>query len=314
MKRVIPAEVKALGNRFLVWESDVVLRANSGPPKGLRLSEPCGACTLLDYFLERPSVVNDGVSMSGHMLADCFIQGLLEPVCNVEVEKIYQWADKGFSGMDAIVEPIGYCELGFGHTWSGHPYIGHWELKTSSENNPKPKRSNREQVIRQRVVMARHYGITDDKLFNSYIVIITKSGRRTNWVHGPFLIQPTKEELEVAARDIDLRVQVYDDIVEDGLEDDPYQHPLLKGLRRGSCTRCFPLEKAEPTNELLDIFKNGRDDWDNWILQQKLTKWINSTKEAVKPLVPEGKSVETDYFLIRHTESGRLYIDPRNLN
>lgn len=309
-KRKIPKEVKKLGNRFLPWNADITLRPPDGPPKGLRLSEPCGACCLLDFILEKPSVVNDGVSMAGHMYADIFIQTLLNPVCHPEVEKVYQWATTGWSGMDAVVDThAGDGLYGFKGESS---YVGHYEFKTSSEQNPKPKLANRQQVIRQRVVMARYYGILDKDLFNSYIFIISKGGRQTNRVHGPFLIEPTAEELLEAQRDIDLRIQVYDDILEDQLED-PYEHPLLKTLRRGSCTRCFPLERAEPTPELESVFTNGRQDWEDWIQQQKLAAWIKDVKEKAKPFVPMGQQVETDYFLIRHTESGRLYIDPKNL-
>lgn len=301
IKRKIPKEVRALANRFLPWERELNLRPPDGPPKGLRLSEPCGACCILDYFLDRKSLVNDGVSLEGHLKADIFFQSLVMPSARVEIEKVYQWAEKGFSGMDGIVEDD--C-----------PLQAHYELKTSSDQNPKPKRNNREQVIRQRVVMARYYGITDDKLFPSYIFIICKSGHKSNYVYGPFLIEATKEELESAARDIDLRIQVYDDIIEDGLEDDPHQHPLLKEMRRGSCTRCFPLQVAEPSEALLGVFSRGRDDWDDWTKHDKLSKWIKDKKEEVKPLVPKGEIVETPYFLVRHTESGRLYVDPRNLS
>lgn len=309
--RVIPPEVKALGNRFLPWESDVILRKPDGPPKGLRLSEPCGACCMLDFFLERPSVVNDGVSLEGHLKADIFIQQLLMPNTTVEVEKVYQWAAKGFSGMDCVVDTFG-DGLYDDYRQSNDPYSGHYELKTSSDVKPKPKRGNREQVIRQRVVMARHYGITDAELFNSYLFIVSKEGRQTNKVHGPFLVVPTDEELEVAQRDIDLRVQVYDDLVEDG-ETDPYEHPLLRELRRKKCTRCFPLEKAELPPDINKVLDKGKKDWDNWVEAQRLAKWMKKVKEDVRPLVPAGKSMETDYFLIRHTEAGKFFIDPKNL-
>lgn len=312
MSRKIPKEVKALGGRYLAWPEDGFhIRKPDGPPKGLRLSEPCGACCILDYFLDRGSVVSDGVSLAGHLWADVFIQGLLEPHATVEVEKVFQWAPKGFSGMDCVIDPLGDGRIPKVKT--GNPYTGHYEFKTSSEQNPKPKLGNREQVIRQRVVMARQYGVTDAELFNSYIFIISKSGNQTCRTFGPFLIDPTKEELKTATKDIDLRIQVYEDIIEDGIEKEPEQHSLLRELRRGSCTRCFPLNKAEPSQELLDIFERGRDDWDDWILQQKLTKWIKDVKESVKEVVPEGEQVETDYFLVRHTESGRLYVDPKNL-
>jgi len=307
--RKIPKEIKALGSRYLEWPKDgVILRDPGGPPKGMRLSQECGACCLLDYFLDRGSVVTDGVSLSGHLIADLFLQSMVMPHATVEVEKPFQWASKGFSGMDGIVDPTGT-----GVYDPRLPYQCHLEIKSSSEQNPKPKLNNREQTIRQRIVMARQYGITDKQLMSTYIFIISKSGHQTFRVHGPFPIAPTAEELERLARDIDLRIQVFDDIVEDGLEADPHQHSLLRQLRRGSCTRCFPLEKAEPSDELLDIFDRGQVDFDEWVEYQRLTKWVKERKEAAKPVVPEGQQVETDYFLIRHTESGRLYIDPKNL-
>lgn len=310
MSRKIPKEVKALGGKFLPWpEQGINLRPPDGPRKGLRLSEDCGACCILDYFLERPSVVNDGVSMAGHMYADIFIQSLLEPVCNPQVEKEYQWAPKGWSGMDTVVDS--YNEDGFYVDSDDSPYTGHYEYKTSSEDSPKPKAYNRRQVIRQRVVMARNYGITDAQLFNSYIFMIGKSGLQSGKVFGPFLVEPDAEELQAAINDIDLRIEVYQDIVEDGLEN-PYDHPLLKDLRRGTCTRCFPLEVTESTPEL-DQTLGGREEWDKWIQAEGLTKWQKEVKDSVKQLVPAGERTETDYFLVRHTESGRLYIDAKSL-
>lgn len=311
MPRKIPPEIKALGNRFLPWNDAVTLRAPDGPPKGLRLSEPCGACCILDYFLDRKSFISEGVSTFGHLYADLFIQTLLEPVTNPQVEKVYQWAPKGFSGMDTVVE--GYAEPWYGDI--DDPYVGHYEYKTTSKDlNPKPTKANREQVIRQRVVMARHYGVTDAELFNSYIFIISKDGKNTGRVSKPFLIDPTADELRIAQRDIDLRVLVYEDVLEDGLEEDPLQHPLLRELRKGSCTRCFPLQEADPSDELTEIFNRGRVDWEDWIEYQRLEKWLKRTKEAVKPLVPLGEKIQTEYFLIRHTETGRLSIDPKNIN
>lgn len=254
-------------------------------------------------------MVNDGVSMAGHMYADIFIQGLLEPVCDPQVEKPFQWAPEGISGMDTIVDPLGngrYDQM------DKNPYACHMEYKTSSEDKPKPKSDNIRQVIRQRVVMARKYGITDDQLFNSYIFIIQKSGRNSCKVVGPFLVTPTAEELKTAQDDIDLRVAVYEDIIEEGLQDNPYDHPLLKELRYKTCTRCFPLEAAEATPELENTL-GGRDEWEKWIQADSLTKWQAEFKKKVRPLVEAGKTVETDYFLVRFTESGRLYIDPKTL-
>lgn len=312
--RIIPDEVKALGGgRTLPWTETLTLRPPHGPPKGLRLSQPCGSCCILDYFLERKSMVSDGVSLAGHLYADVFIQSLLVPVCMPQVEKEYNWADKGTSGMDTVVDPFD-DGLYDDPAQSGDPYIGHYEYKTTSDKKPKPSKGNREQVIRQRVVMARQYGITDEELFNSYIFMISKEGKNTGRVYGPFLVEPTEAELKLAQRDIDLRVQVYDDIIEDGLQHDPLQHPLMRELRKGTCTTCFPLQLAEPSEEVLDIFNRGRDDWEDWVNQERLAKWTKDMKDKIKPFVPEGERVETPYFLIRHTESGRLYIDAKNLN
>lgn len=309
MSRKIPKEVKAFGGKFLPWpESGINLRKPDGPPKGLRLSEDCGACCILDYFLERPSVVNEGVSMAGHLYADIFIQSLLEPVCDPQVEKVYQWAPKGWSGMDCIVEaneyPLGSADI-------NNPYTAHYEFKTSSDLKPKPKAYNRRQVIRQRVVMARHYGISDNELFNSYIFMIGKAGVESGKVFGPFLIVPTEEELKAAQDDIDLRIEVFEDIIEEGIEN-PYDHPLLKDLRRGTCTRCYPLEAEEPSKELEQEL-GGRDAWDRWTEADSLTKWQKEVKDKIRPLVAAGKTVDTEYFLVRHTESGRLYIDAKNI-
>lgn len=311
MTRKIPKEVKALGGKFLPWpEQGINLRKPDGPPKGLRLSEDCGACCILDYFLDRPSVVNDGVSMAGRLYADIFIQSLLEPVCDPQVEKVYQWAPKGWSGMDTVVDT--HDGKGWRDSKGGEsPYLGHYEYKTSSDDHPKPKAYNRRQVIRQRVVMARHYGITDEQLFNSYIFMIGKKGINSGKVYGPYLIEPTEEELKAAQDDIDLRVEVYTDIIEDDIED-PYDHPLLRDLRRGTCTRCFPLETDESTPELEDAL-GGRDAWDQWIKAEQLTKWQKEIKDSVRPLVAAGKTIETDYFLVRHTEGGRLYVDAKNI-
>lgn len=315
MSRKIPQEIKDLGGIFLPWNKEITLRPPDGPPKGLRLSEDCGACCILDYFLDRPSVVNDGVNMAGHLYADIFVQTLLEPVCNPQVEKVYQWAPKGFSGMDTVVDP--YCDglyipnsIDMDPEWYGH-YVGHYEYKTSSEEKPKPKSYNRRQVVRQRVVMARHYGISDAELFNSYIFMIGKSGRQSGKTFGPFLIVPTEEELQDATDTIDLRIAIYEDILEDGLES-PYDHPLLKEARRGTCTRCYPLEHDEPSDDLTEAM-GGREDWDKWIQAEALTKWQKEVKDRIKPLVEAGKKIETDYFLIRHTEGGRLYIDAKNI-
>lgn len=315
ISRNITDEVKELGGVFIPWTSSITIRPPEGPPLGLRLSEPCSACCIIDFFLDRPSVVSEGVSLSGHMYADLFVQGLLEPVTDVIVEREYNWMpEHGTSGMDAVVEP----ERNDGESWldairrSENPYMGHYEFKTTSEDNPKPKGYNRSQVIRQRVVMAREYGITDDQLFNSYIFLIQKSGRQSGKVVGPFLIQPSAEEIAEASMQIDLRIAVYDDIVEEGVH--PLDHPLMQRMRNnGTCTRCFPLEKVDATPELESVFKNGREDWNDWIEYQRLDKWIKSVKDKVKPLVPAGKSMETDYFLVRSTESGRLYVDPKNL-
>lgn len=310
MTRKIPKEVKELGGIFLPW-IEMKLDGRDEPTKGLRLSQDCGACCILDYILDKPSVVNDGVNMIGHIYAEIFIKTLIAPHAEVVREKEYQWASKGISGMDAIVDT--HDNRGWRDTkGSESPYLGHYELKTSSEENPKPKSYNRRQVIRQRVAMARHYGITDAELFNSYIFIVGKSGRQSGKVFGPFLIEPTEEELKIAQDDIDLRVEVYEDIVEDGLED-PYEHPLLRELRYGTCTRCFPLEAAEPSDDLKDLL-DTRDNWDDWVEGERLTKWQKDIKDKVKPLVPLGEKQETEYFLVRHTEGGRLYLDAKNLN
>lgn len=306
-------EIKALGGRYLPWTQEITLRPPDGPPKGLRLSEPCGACCLIDFFEERKSFVSDGVNSDGHQKADWFFQELVLPCAPMlEIEKVYHWATKGWSGMDGIIDPAGDGRNRHGEP--GFEYQCHLEMKTTSDDgNVKPKLANREQVIRQRVVMARSYGLTDKELFPSVIFIVQKAGKRTNWIHGPFLIEPTPEELAYAQRDVDLRIQVFDDLIEDGCTD-PREHPLLRSMRRGTCSRCFPLERAEADPGLDKILNGGRKDWERWIAYQKTDKWMKKIKDKVKPLVPLGQQVETEYFLIRHTESGRLYIDPRNLN
>lgn len=309
LARVIPEEVKALGNRFLPWpENEISLRPRSEPPKGLRLSEGCGSCCILNFFLDRKSFINAGIEWSGHMYADLFVETLLRPVCPVEVEKEYKWLpEHGTSGMDAVVDP---CEDGL--TAPGDSaYIGHYEFKsTSSDANPKPSKDNREQVIRQRVVMARNYGISDAELFNSYIFLISKSGKKTNWVYGPFLITPTAEELKIAQDDIDLRAMVYNDIIEDGIH--PQDHPLLKSLRRGTCTTCFPLERSLDEGRLSKIL-GGRLEYDRWTKAENDARWQKKVKEKLKPEIEPGNQIETDYFVVRHTESGRLYVDPKTL-
>lgn len=312
-ERYIPDEVKALGGQFLPWkEEGYTFRTPDGPPKGLRLSEPCGACCIVDYFQHRKNVVNNGISLDGHLKADIFVQGLLMPNTDgITVEKEYPWATKGTSGMDCIVDP---WDKGLLSDMERNPYVGHYEFKTTSDQgNVKPKLANREQVIRQRVVMALHHGVTDAELFNSYIFIISKEGKKTNWVFKPFLIEPTAEELAYAQRDVDLRVQVFDDLIEDEVED-PFEHPLLKQMRRKTCTRCFPLEKAPAPPGVDKILNGGRKDWDRWTEFQRTDKWMKKVKKEIRPLVPMGQQVETEHFLIRHTESGKLYIDAKNLN
>lgn len=305
-------DIKALGGRFLPWPEDGIhIRKPDGPPKGLRLSEPCGACCLLDYFQERKNFVSDGVSYEGHLKADAFFQSLVVPVAPVEIEKVYQWSVKGFSGMDGVVDPSG---IGLNrHGECGFELQAHYEIKTTSdEGKVKPKLANVEQVIRQRVVMARHYGIDQGEMFPSVIFVIQKGGKRTNWIHGPFLVEPTKEQLEIAQRDIDLRIQVFEDLIEDE-EDDPHEHPLLRTMRRGLCTRCFPLERAEAPAEVESVLDRGKKDWDDWKEYERLTKWAKQIKDKMKKVAPVGQQVETEHFLIRHTESGRLYIDIKQL-
>lgn len=241
------------------------------------------------------------------MYADLFVATSLAPHCPVEVEKEYKWLpEHGTSGMDAVVDPSNDGQFKL----LDNRYTGHYEFKsTSSDANPKPTRDNREQVIRQRVVMARSYGISDQQLFNSYIFLISKSGKKTNWVYGPFLIEPTAEELKIAQDDIDLRVMVYNDIIEDGIH--PQDHPLLRSLRRGTCTACFPLERSgDDDGELAEIL-GGRSEHDRWTKTDSGTRWQKQVKEKLKPKIEMGKQIETDYFVVRHTESGRLYVDPK---
>lgn len=303
--------MRALGGRFLPWQSsEITLRAKSEPPKGLRLSEPCGACCILNFFLDRKSFINAGIEWSGHMYADLFVETLLRPNCGIsgpEVEKEYKWLpEHGTSGMDAVFDPYEDGLL----LSDNHPLIGHYEFKsTSSDANPKPSKDNREQVIRQRVVMARCYGISDAELFNSYIFLISKSGKKTNWVYGPFLIEPTAKELKIAQDDIDLRVMVYNDIIEDGITSE--DHPLLRSLRRGTCTVCFPLERSGDDGGELAKILGGRTEHDRWTETDSGARWQKQIKEKLKPKIEMGKQIETDYFVVRHTESGRLYVDPK---
>lgn len=300
---MLTQELIDLGNQYLPWpESGLELRKPEGPSPGLRLSNDCGACRILDFFLQRENnYVSDGVSLAGHMLADLFIQALLPE--HVEVEREFEWLPKkkdgecdAKSGMDALILK------------DDSPYRAHYEFKTSSKENPKPLAYNRRQVIRQRVVMAREFKCSDTELPPSVIYIIEKAGKTTNYIRGPFHIEPTAEELAHAWKDIDLTTAIYMDIVEDGVH--PEDHPLLKQIQGKGCYDCFPRPVGEASAELKALIDGEYKK--NIVQYEKYSKWYKEFREEkVRPLIDKGTDLETDKFVVKHTASGTLKIDAR---
>jgi hypothetical protein len=233
------------------------------------------------------------------MYADLFVQSLLP--AHTEVEREFEWVprcDKGHggrSGMDALV--------------LDGPLRAHYEFKTSSKSAPRPLAYNVRQVHRQRVVMARGFGITDAELPPSVIFIIEKSGQTTGKINGPYHIQPTETELADAQEDIDIRTLVYQDVLEDGI--DPLDHPLLKKIQRNGCYNCFAMPKAEADAKVEALMKEYHTKNREF---EKLKVWRDEFREErLRPLVEKGVSLQTEKYDVKHSKAGKLLITQRKI-
>lgn len=280
--------LEALGGNFLPWPSGgLSLRAPSeSMPDGLRLSTDCPSRRIIEYFDSDGFVgVTDGVSLSGHMYADLFIQSLLG-TDDVLVETPVPWAC-GHTALDAVV-------------MSG-PRTAHFELKTSSSKSPKPTKDQRRQVLRQRVVCERA-GVY---LPQSVIFIIGKSGHFSGFVYGPFFIDPTEEELAETRREIDLVELIFDDVRRDGI--DPRDHELIRDLCR--CSECFPPTAEEASAEVRELLDTEYSE--NIPLLKDLELWATGFKDKMRKLIPVGKIVESGKWRVNHTKSGSILIKPR---
>lgn len=291
---MLTEEIIALGERYLPWpENGASLRPPGELADGLRLSNDCGACRILDYFHKRRSYVSQGVSLAGHMYADIFIQSLLPD--HVMVEREFDWIC-GKSGMDGLILK------------EDCPYRAHYEFKTSSKPNPKPLAYNIRQVIRQRVVIARELGLEYDKIVPSVIFIMEKAGAKSSFIRGPFEVTPTEQQYRDAEMDIDLTTQVYLDVREDGV--DPIDHPLLKKLQRSGCHNCFPMPQSEADallSKLVDEEYHRKNKE-----YEKLKDWRDKHREEkIRPLVEVGQKVVTDKYEVSHTTNGRLLISKK---
>lgn len=299
---MLTPEIIALGNR---WLPDVNFNRNERAPvaPGLRLSNPCGACRILDYFEERGSRVTQGVSSVGHLYADWFIETLLKP-------GVQQWCSEQYPELPAeevAVEPLfnwGAGESGLDSLVENTAYRAHYEYKTSSQKDPKPSRDNIEQVVRQRVNIARNRKQGYDEIPQSVIFIIGKSGHFSSYVYGPFEIAPTPEQYAAAERDMDLTCAVFRDCKDDGA--DPRSHPLIRDLQRSGCYDCFPIE-IQPADDDLQALLD--DEWHAHIHgYDAAVAWRADIERQIKLIVPKGEKKQTGRYIAHHQKNGALKI------
>lgn len=288
----IPDDIANLGGRLIDWPDDgLTFRKPPVLPMGLRLSTPCPAARIMDAFLPddvgRIEKVSKGTSLVGHLYADLFIQSDLPP--DTTCEYLITWMDNGLgtSGLDAV-------------TWSG-PMAAHWEIKTSSDKNPRPSSANRSQVVRQRAA-AMLAGID---LPQSYIMMIGKSGNQAVFKYGPFPIHVTQQEMDSAIEEIELTRLIVDDIFRDLVE--PRDHPLMRGLC--NCTACFP----PPIEECDDELRRRLDEeFDlRFPRYQELSRWYRTFTDELKAATRPEQKIASGKWVAHHTKAGRLTITQR---
>lgn len=292
MVGTIPEPIAALGGMFLNWPEDgLSFRAPSALPRGLRLSTPCPAARIIDAFLPedtgRIEKVSKGTSLSGHLYADLFIQSDLPE--GTEAEYLIPWIENDFgtSGMDAV-------------TWDG-PMAAHWEIKTSSDKNPRPSSTNRSQVIRQRAVAT----LAGVELPQSYIMMIGKAGNMAGFKYGPFPVHVTTQELDNAIEEIELTRLIVDDIFRDGI--DAREHPLMRDLC--NCTSCYPPPLEDCSEELRRRLDEEYDS--RFPRYQELSKWYKAFTSDLKAATQPEQRIASGKWVAHHTKMGRLTISPR---
>jgi len=281
-------DITGLGERFIEWPEDreVTLRANEGVRSGLRLSTDCPARRILEYLEpEEFGMVTRGVSLTGHLFADLFIQTCLPEDVSVEYE--IDWG-LGKTALDAVV-------------WEG-PLAAHYELKTSSAKNPHPSLDNRRQVCRVRVA-AERAGV---ELPDSVIFIIGKAGHLSGFVYGPFPAMPTADELRLTHDELDLTDAVFEEVK--GMEN-PREHPALKMMCR--CALCYPPTPEEAEDDLRRMLDGEYEQLIGDYMAAK--EWNDRFKERVKQMVQPDSEVLSARWRVRVSKTGRMTIARRKL-
>lgn len=147
-------------------------------PDGFRCSTDCPSRRYLEYVdPDRFIPFNEGVGVMGHLLAQVWIHNAFaQYTTSVEFEIPWQG---GFAHIDCVV-------------WDG-PHAGCYEIKTTSDKDPKPKRENERQV-RRMIALADKAGLDLPSPFR--IVVIGKAGNQSGWVRGPWTVTLSEEDRE----------------------------------------------------------------------------------------------------------------------